>query len=164
MTSEDSARDELATATRARLDRLAAELHAREPQLARGHYDQVRSATLGTAVLALQYARDTVARVIGDFEADATGEISTALDRLVEQSPQPWGDSALHDLGNITERSARLLADIWMLGRLTAAVDPQSWSTDVLVQQCLQVVAETHLAGKLRAELDGLFGETDEPR
>ncbi len=89
--------------------------------------------------------------------------MSGALERLVETSPQPWGDNALHDLGNITDRSSRLLADIWMLGRLTAAVDPQSWTTEVLVQQCLQVVAETHLTGKLRAELDGMFGETDEP-
>jgi len=165
MSSDSAARDELLTATRTRLDRLLTDLRGRAPLLATDGlpHDQARSAALGTAVLALQYARDTVARVLGDFELAATEEVSGTLRLLVEQSPQPWGDDALRDLGYITDRSSRLLADIWMLGRLTAAVDPQSWSTDLLVQQCLQVVSETHLAGKLRAELDGMFGETDEP-
>ncbi len=160
MTAEDHTPDDPC----ARLDRLVADLTARKPLLTGQSHEQARAAALGTAVLAVQYARETATRVIGDFEPDAIREISAALDQLVEDSPQPWGDNALHDLGNITARSARLLADIWLLGRLTVAVDPQSWSTDVLVQQCLQVVAETHLAGKLRAELDGMFGETDEPR
>ena len=167
MTSDESARDELLAATRTRLGRLLTDLRGREAALAcdggQLSYGQARSAALGTAVLAVQYARETVARAVGSFDRDATSEVSTALQLLVDSSPQPWGDNALHDLDNITDRSSRLLADIWMLGRLTAAVDPQSWSTDVLVQQCLQVVAETHLAGKLRAELDGMFGETDEP-
>lgn len=162
MTVDESARDELLATTRTRLDRLRADLQDRGAQTV-FTYDQARSAALGTAVLALQYARDIAARVVGDLESDATVEVSAALEGLIESSSHPWGDTELHDLGNLTERSSRLLADIWMLGRLTAAVDPQSWSTDALVQQCLQVVAETHLAGKLRAELDGMFGETDEP-
>ena len=165
MTPDETARDELLTATRDRLDRLLTELAGRRALLPRdGTFEQARSAALGTAQLALQYARETVARVAGPFEPDAAAEVSAAIDRLIETSPEPWGDNALHDLGRITDRSSQLLADIWMLGRLTAAVDRQSWSTDVLVQQCLQVVAEAHLAGRLRAELDGMFGETDEPR
>jgi hypothetical protein len=163
MTVDESARDELLATTRARLDRLQADLHKRDAQPA-PTYEAARSAALGTAVVAVQYARDITARIVGDLAADAAAEVSAALDGLVECPSHPWGDTELSDLGNLTERSSRLLADVWMLGRLTAAVDPQSWSTDVLVQQCLQVVAETHLAGKLRAELDGMFGETDEPR
>jgi hypothetical protein len=168
MTSDESVRDELLAATRARLDRLRTELEGRRRLLAGDRPDsaihtsgQARSAALASAVLALQYARDTVNRVVGTLDADAAAAVAAALGGPVETAPWPWGDSALHD--RITERSARLLADIWMIGRLTAAVDPQSWSTDALVQQCLRVVSETHLAGKLRVELDGMFGETDEP-
>lgn len=166
MTSDPSARDELIHETRARLDRVIADLQTREALLGGGAlttFEQARSTALGTAVLAVQYARETVAKVIGDFEDEAAEEVFLALRQLVDTSPQPWGDSALNDLGNITDRTARLVSDIWMLGRLTAAVDRQCWSSDVLVHQCLQVIAETHLTGKLRAELDGLFGETDEP-
>jgi hypothetical protein len=124
---------------------------------------EVCAVLLASAVAAVQYARETTAVAIGNLDAEATVEVRNALDGLVETTPQPWGDSALNDLQRISDRSARLLADIWMVGRLTVAVDPQSWSNEVLVQQCLQVVAESHLAGKLRAELEGLFGTVDEP-
>lgn len=124
---------------------------------------EVRSAMLDSAIAALQYTRQTAACVFGAMTDDARAEVSQALDGLVETAPKPWGDSALNDLDRIADRSARLLADIWMVGRLTVAADQQSWSNDALVQQCLQVVAETHLAGKLRAELEGMFGSVEEP-
>jgi hypothetical protein len=168
MTGNRSTSDDLYATVHLRLHRLAEELRRRDRDLAAAGadapYEHVRAAALGTAVLAVQYARQTVATVLGNVDAEARDAVGAALRAIVEEhQPQPWGDSALSDLDNITDRSARLLADVWMLGRLTVAADPASWSTETLVQQCLQVVAETHLAGKLRAELDGMFGETDEP-
>jgi len=163
--SDGGAREELLASAHARLDHFIEDLRGRCSVLAGGGSDpQVHSTVLGTAVLALQYARETARMVLGDLGAPARAELTNALDGLVETSPETWGgDQPRTDLDNIADRSARLLADIWMLGRLTVAADPHSWSNDVLVQQCLQVVAETHLAGRLRAELDGMFGETDEP-
>ncbi|MCW2503371.1 MAG: hypothetical protein JWO79_1655 [Actinomycetia bacterium] len=167
MTPDRTAGDPTVPAARARLDRLIEKLGAYDdalagvdPPLPEGQLDSV---LLRSAVGALQYARDTVAAVIGDLDAVASAEVAEALGGLIETSPQPWGDSALNDLERISERSARLLADIWMVGRLTVAAEPSTWSNDTMIQQCLQVVAETHLAGKLRAELDGMFGSTDEP-
>jgi hypothetical protein len=168
MDSEASARAGSGAAARERLDRLVEKLRAQREALGAPDgpltSDQSRSALLFTAVTAVQYARETVADAIGDLDAAAAMEVQAALAGLVESSPKPWGDSALNDLERISDRSARLLSDIWMIGRLTVAADPQSWSNEAMVQQCLQVVAEAHLAGKLRAELEGMFGSTDEPR
>ena len=160
MTSDSPAR-----AARLRIAVLAEQLDGCDSSLASGALDSdaERSAILGSAVAALQYARHIAASVLGELDAEADAEIRRALDGLVDAAPKPWGDSALNDLDRIADRSAKLLADIWMVGRLTVAADPQSWSNDALVQQCLQVVAETHLAGKLRAELEGMFGSVEEP-
>jgi hypothetical protein len=167
MTTDRIVPADTVVAARARLARLAEALGAYDEMLARTDpalpEDQLNSVLLRSAVGALQYARDTVAAVIGDLDLVANAEVREALDGLVEASPQPWGDSALNDLERISERSARLLADIWMVGRLTVAAEPSTWSNDTMIQQCLQVVAETHLTGKLRAELDGMFGSVDEP-
>lgn len=159
--ADDTRAETVADETRARISILIAQMRERQNDLAAT--DNCTSAALGSAVLAIQYARQTMASVVGELEAEAQAKVESAIQELVDTSPEPWGDNALNDLGNITERSARLLSDVWMIGRLTAAVDPHSWSSDALVQQCLQVVAETHLAGKLRVELDGMFGETEEP-
>jgi hypothetical protein len=166
MTTDRTASDTVAAA-RGRLDRLIERLGAYDDVLAKLDpalpEDQLNSVLLRSAVAALQYARETAASVIGDLDATAAGEVHAALQGLIDSAPQPWGDSALNDLERISDRSARLLADIWMVGRLTVAAEPSSWSNDTMIQQCLQVVAETHLAGKLRAELDGMFGSVDEP-
>jgi hypothetical protein len=159
MTSDGSA-----AAARRRLARLAEQIDLCDSQLAGAPTAaEQRSAVLNSAVAAIQYARQAAAGVFGAMDADAALQVGGALEGLVEAAPKPWGDSALNDLDRIADRSARLLADIWMLGRLTVAADPQSWSNETMVQQCLQVVAETHLAGKLRAELEGMFGSVDEP-
>jgi hypothetical protein len=167
MISDRSDRDDSVAAARRRLDRLVEKLSAQDEALARlgdeSTQGEARAVLLASAVAAVQYARETAAAALGHLDADAIAEVRSALNGLVDTSPQPWGDSALNDLERISDRSAKLLADIWMIGRLTVAVDPQSWSNEVLVQQCLQVVAESHLAGKLRAELEGLFGTVEEP-
>jgi len=105
--------------------------------------DTVRGHLVLTALVAAGYVRDTMAMVIGDVDADARAAIAAAA------ADAPLLEH-VGDVADVLEAAARLLANVWIAGQLTAPVHPLAWPTEALPRLCLQMAAGAQLSEDLR--------------
>ncbi|SHF15443.1 hypothetical protein [Streptoalloteichus hindustanus] len=121
----------------------------------------VEEVLVTSAILAQQFAKDTLALLGDDFD---TAAVSALRDVIGSPETALLMPDDVEALAALRADAAALLAAVWVAGELTALVPPSAWPED-LPALCLATVTRSRLHHQLNddlAELDHPNGQEDD--